>query len=447
MSGGQIHRKSLTSKTLDALKEGQRLTDWGFDPDGELRGALKGSLTVRRRAGRNTVEFYLRMRAGGKDRMHKIGVYAPGAGGIGLAEARRIGLEVAKKYAAEGDHFKDRRMAEAIAEEEAARIETKAMEAAQADLRGDGSLGTLLIAYVNDLRTRGRVSADDTEKMLRRHVERKHPEIWGKPARKVTREDLHLVLADMLGAGIGRRVNLVRSVISSAYQYGLTLADDSQHHQLARVFQITTNPAITIKRRSDLEKKGHRVLTTAEVGQYLNALEAHVSGVMRTFLIAQIGLAGQRVEQLLRAKWVDYNDAVLTLIDKKGRGGERIHLVPVPDWIAKLIEPLRVYQSPYIFAIDTKPLHPDSVTHAVGRIRDHMGGEPFKHQDIRRTCETQLAALKVSKDVRTELLSHGRNSSISGRYDHHSYLDEKRAALEIWENALMKWKGPIVQST
>jgi hypothetical protein len=76
-----------------------------------------------------------------------------------------------------------------------------------------------------------------------------------------------------------------------------------------------------------------------------------------------------------------------------------------------------------------------------------MGGEPFKLQDIRRTCETQLAALKVTKDVRTELLSHGRNSLISGRYDHHSYLDEKRAALEIWGKALMKWKGPIVQST
>jgi hypothetical protein len=70
-----------------------------------------------------------------------------------------------------------------------------------------------------------------------------------------------------------------------------------------------------------------------------------------------------------------------------------------------------------------------------------MKGEPFKAADIRRTAETQLAALKISKDVRTELLSHGRNSLISGRYDHHQYLDEKRQALQEWEVALKKSKG------
>jgi len=151
MTYGLTTRKPLTSKALDALKEGQKLTDWGFDPDGELRGSLKGSLTVRRRAGRNTVEFYLRMRAGGKDRIHKIGDYAPGAGGIGLAEARRIGLEVAKQYAIEGESFKDQRAADALAAEEAKRLEEAVAEAAKADARGDGSLGALLIAYVADL--------------------------------------------------------------------------------------------------------------------------------------------------------------------------------------------------------------------------------------------------------------------------------------------------------
>ena len=441
MTSGLTTRKPLTSKALDALKEGQKLTDWGFDPDGELRGSLKGSLTARRRAGRNAVEFYLRMRAGGKDRIHKIGDYAPGAGGIGLAEARRNGLEVAKKYAIEGDTFKDQRVADALAAAEAKRTEEAVAEAAKADARGDGSLGALLLAYVSDLHSRGKVSADDTEKMLRRHVEAKHPKLWGKPARKVTREDLHVVLADMLEAGIGRRVNLMRSVISSAFQYGLTLADDSQHHQLAKVFQITANPALTIKRRGDLEKKGQRVLTTVEVGQYLNALDAHASGVMQTFLIAQIGLAGQRIEQLLRVKWTDYCDGVLTLVDAKGRGTSRLHLVPVPKWIDELLKPQRALHSEYIFSTGSKPLHPDSVTHAVQRICKAMNGEPFKAADIRRTCETQLAVLKVSKDVRTELLSHGRNSLSAGRYDHHQYLDEKRKALKKWEVALKQWKG------
>lgn len=70
-----------------------------------------------------------------------------------------------------------------------------------------------------------------------------------------------------------------------------------------------------------------------------------------------------------------------------------------------------------------------------------MACDAFKAADIRRSCETQLAALRVSKDVRTELLSHGRNSLIAGRYDHHQYLDEKREALALWGAAIAGWKA------
>jgi hypothetical protein len=73
-----------------------------------------------------------------------------------------------------------------------------------------------------------------------------------------------------------------------------------------------------------------------------------------------------------------------------------------------------------------------------------MKGEPFKAADIRRTAETQLAALKISKDVKTEPLSLGRNSLIAGRFHHHQYLDDKRQVLEEWEVALKKvWANAV----
>jgi len=43
-------------------------------------------------------------------------------------------------------------------------------------------------------------------------------------------------------------------------------------------------------------------------------------------------------------------------------------------------------------------------------------------------------------------LSHGRNSLIAGRYDHHQYLDEKREALKKWEVALKRWKSLKIAS-
>jgi integrase len=65
-----------------------------------------------------------------------------------------------------------------------------------------------------------------------------------------------------------------------------------------------------------------------------------------------------------------------------------------------------------------------------------MKGEPFDLRDIRRTCETMLAEMGISKDTRAQLLSHGLSGVQSAHYDRHSYTNEKRAALIAWEKRL-----------
>ena len=65
-----------------------------------------------------------------------------------------------------------------------------------------------------------------------------------------------------------------------------------------------------------------------------------------------------------------------------------------------------------------------------------MGGETFDLRDVRRTVETMLAALRVSKDTRSQLLSHGISGVQSAHYDRHDYIEEKRAALIAWESRL-----------
>ena len=65
-----------------------------------------------------------------------------------------------------------------------------------------------------------------------------------------------------------------------------------------------------------------------------------------------------------------------------------------------------------------------------------MKCEPFDVRDIRRTVETMLAGLKISRDVRAQLLSHGLSGVQQQHYDRHTYIDEKRAALITWERHL-----------
>lgn len=76
-----------------------------------------------------------------------------------------------------------------------------------------------------------------------------------------------------------------------------------------------------------------------------------------------------------------------------------------------------------------------------GELSDSAFGALIQLRDIRRTCETMLAALKVSKDVRSHLLSHGLGGVQNQHYDRHSYWLEKVQALRKWAAHLAKLKA------
>ena len=57
-------------------------------------------------------------------------------------------------------------------------------------------------------------------------------------------------------------------------------------------------------------------------------------------------------------------------------------------------------------------------------------------RDVRRTAETLLARMGISRDERAQLLSHGLSGVQVQHYDRHGYMSEKRAALEAWEREL-----------
>jgi intergrase/recombinase len=75
------------------------------------------------------------------------------------------------------------------------------------------------------------------------------------------------------------------------------------------------------------------------------------------------------------------------------------------------------------------------------KVKEGEARAPFQLRDIRRTVETILASLKVPKDVRSHLLSHGLGSVQNQHYDRHTYWPEKRQALKKWAAYLAKLKG------
>jgi integrase len=175
-------------------------------------------------------------------------------------------------------------------------------------------------------------------------------------------------------------------------------------------------------------------------------------------------LGGQRPTQLLRAQAtdIDIDAGSITIHDKKGRrrNGPRRHMVPLIKEVSVILETRLAAirdiverrtaigdhrQVPVFSTDDATPMWRNTLSALIKEISDNMVKEgdaraPFQLRDIRRTAETILASLKVSKDVRSHLLSHGLGGVQNQHYDRHTYWSEKRQALKKWAAYLAKLK-------
>ncbi|MES2404583.1 MAG: hypothetical protein V4567_09620, partial [Pseudomonadota bacterium] len=76
------------------------------------------------------------------------------------------------------------------------------------------------------------------------------------------------------------------------------------------------------------------------------------------------------------------------------------------------------------------------ISKRVGKIRkamhkaNELPGGAFTPGDLRRTVETVLSGRQVSRETRGQLQSHGLDGVQARHYDKHTYMEEKRDALE-----------------
>ena len=66
---------------------------------------------------------------------------------------------------------------------------------------------------------------------------------------------------------------------------------------------------------------------------------------------------------------------------------------------------------------------------------------PWTIHDLRRTVGTGLGKLGISRFIIARVLNHA-DRSVTGIYDRHEYLNEKRHALEAWGTYLGNLIGP-----
>lgn len=337
----------------------------------------------------------------------------------------------------------------------AAAIAAKEAEMAANENRQRYTLRALLDAYCNHLETNGKAqSARQARSIIKCHVFEAFPGTAALPAREVTSHQTAAMIRKVVEQGKDRAAGILRSYLLAAFNAARKAPFDAKLPASLIPFEVQTNPVEVVS--TIAVQRGDRTLTADELKAYLAALTD--GNLSDTALKLALYAGGQRMAQLLRAKVSDYKEETQTLRlwDGKGRRtSAREHLLPLAPKGAEIVSGLIERAKQQELAIAKKEQREPSYTglwlfsshgrtplvdttpgKRVTQISNSLKADPFDLRDIRRTVETMMAGMGISKDTRAQLLSHGLSGVQSAHYDRHSYTNEKRNALIAWEQRL-----------
>ncbi len=253
---------------------------------------------------------------------------------------------------------------------------------------------------------------------------------WGsRKASKITRRDVITLLDEIVARGAPVQANRTLAVIRRMFNFSID-----------RDVLITT-PCHRIKPPS-AEAPKDRYLTLDEIQIFWNRLDtAPLTDLMKNAL-KLLSLTLQRSSEVVSMNKNDLNLQARTwIIPAEQTKNKRVHLVTLSPSAIEIIEYLLKDTSKNGFLLPGERgrdhLTNAAVSRAISRNLEHFGIKKFTPHDLRRTGSTQLAAFKVPRFDRDRILNHS-DTTIGSVYDVHEYEDEKRAALNLWDDIIKR---------
>lgn len=280
-----------------------------------------------------------------------------------------------------------------------------------------GTLSELLTAYQTSLGTRP--SARDARIVFGLAFPEKDP-LRQRLARSITTAEIAAVLRRRAATGATTSVNRLRSSLHAAYAYAAKYDYDPRRQDEAATFHIETNPVAGTPRVAEWERARSRVLTDAEIKAFITAAVERNDAIGDLWQL--VLMTGARLNQLVGAK---FEATTITISDTKGKGGRtKVCVLPITPAMKPLIFRASLAHCCHIDTVrkcGAAMLPPDA-----------------NPSDLRRTVETRLQALDVSRDLRGALLSHGNTGVQARHYEQSDLLEQKQAALVRYHDWLRK---------
>ena len=304
-----------------------------------------------------------------------------------------------------------------------------------------GTLGDLMSLYAEDLEMDGKRTAKEVRRVTGRDIPTK---LLARPAHLITRDDVLDVLTPIAQRGTLTHADNVRAYMRAAFELGLHAPSMTRWRGKAKDFNITFNPVATVRKSVSRKPRGHRNLSPDEIRTlWQTDLLTRPMHLALLFILA----TGQRVEEVLKANWseFDFDQKLWTIPGERRKTRNKTsepHLVPLTYLHIGLLKAIKAETAHKTLLFPAAgvggPRRYDSLGHAVRRFVEASGMVTFSPRDLRRTFKTVAGSFGLSLEIRNRLQGHGMTDVGSVYYDRYGYLAEKRAAMMVWTKALRR---------
>jgi len=185
--------------------------------------------------------------------------------------------------------------------------------------------------------------------------------------------------------------------------------------------------------------KAHEIKPVWEVISNQPKLSLPVKNGLKILL-----LTGVRTGELIKARWEHINfEKKEWFIPKENTKTLQEWTVPLTPKAMSLIAELQGLDPDYIFCGLNGMISDKAMGRAMRRFFEigALDIEPVRPHDFRRTVRTHLEKLNVAPHIAEKCLNHSLGA-INATYNKNTYLNERREALERWEQFFMLQVNP-----
>ncbi|MDC0433106.1 tyrosine-type recombinase/integrase [bacterium] len=242
------------------------------------------------------------------------------------------------------------------------------------------------------------------------------PYLGHYPIHQVERSDIHHILDKLGAAGKTTAANRALSHFRKFFNW-LVERGYLEHAPTDRVKQPYP------------ERRKDRVLSDDEIKRIWNALNnlrpAHANFVRMLLLTAQ------RREEVASMRFASVADSVWHLEGNETKNKQST-AVPLSSHALAIVNQQNNAEAIYVFSTDAEhKTHVQSYSKIKKQLDALSGVCDWTLHDIRRTVATKLAEQGTDERIIKRILNHTDNS-VTSIYNRHSYIKERRQALQAW---------------